>query len=202
MLTAEDQLWGLRQAGRKLERYVDEFIELVPLLNWPDASLGACFQLGLDSETIRFVEKEVQSRCPVSAETRHITPAHHTSTYHSNSPNHLTSPNHLHPIYSSMVFLSPAPSAAPPRLPSAKKFPPPVAATANLPPFAALASPPPKSMASRQQRIRQARLPRISSRRRSRPPLARRQRMWLACLPQRVSVGFISIQFEFPSFES
>ncbi len=32
---------------------MEEFIELVHQLNWPDASLGACFQLGLDSETIR-----------------------------------------------------------------------------------------------------------------------------------------------------
>ncbi len=122
MLTAEDKLWGLRQAGRKLERYVEDFIELVHQLSWPDAALVACFQLGLDSETIHCelpvyefplvelinlilflnrsnfvveVKEEFQSRCPVPSETRHVPPAHHTPgtpTYRANGPNRLPSP--------------------------------------------------------------------------------------------------------------
>ncbi len=47
------KLWGLRQAGQKLERCVEDFLKLVNQLSWPDTSLGACFQLGLDSETIQ-----------------------------------------------------------------------------------------------------------------------------------------------------
>ncbi len=49
---AEDQLWCLRQGGRPLEGYVEEFIELSYLVSWPDSSLCACFQLGLDENTI------------------------------------------------------------------------------------------------------------------------------------------------------
>ncbi|KAL0193409.1 hypothetical protein M9458_011705, partial [Cirrhinus mrigala] len=52
-MTAEDKLWGLRQAGRRLERYVEEFLELANQLSWHNAALGACFQLGLDHKTIR-----------------------------------------------------------------------------------------------------------------------------------------------------
>ncbi len=53
MRMAEDKLWGLRQAVRKLERYIKDFLELVPQLSWLDVALSAAFQLGLDSETIR-----------------------------------------------------------------------------------------------------------------------------------------------------
>ncbi len=50
---AEDQLWCLRQGGRPLERYVEEFLKISHRVSWQDASLGACFQLGLDEETFR-----------------------------------------------------------------------------------------------------------------------------------------------------
>ncbi len=53
MTTAEDALWGLRQGGLKLERYVEEFLELSNRVSWHDTALGACFHLGLDDETIR-----------------------------------------------------------------------------------------------------------------------------------------------------
>ncbi|KAL0195021.1 hypothetical protein M9458_008593, partial [Cirrhinus mrigala] len=53
MTEAEDPLLGLRQGGWRLEWYVEEFLELANQLNWHDAALGACFQLGLDNETIR-----------------------------------------------------------------------------------------------------------------------------------------------------
>lgn len=35
------------------EWYVEDFFELANQLSWHDAALGACFQLGLDNETIR-----------------------------------------------------------------------------------------------------------------------------------------------------
>ncbi len=41
------------QGGRPLERYVEEFLELSYRVSWHDAALGACFQLGLDENTIR-----------------------------------------------------------------------------------------------------------------------------------------------------
>jgi len=50
---AEDRLWSLRQSGRPLERYVEEFSELSCQVGWPDASLSACFLMGLDEDTIR-----------------------------------------------------------------------------------------------------------------------------------------------------
>ncbi|KAI2646373.1 Streptococcal surface protein A [Labeo rohita] len=53
MSWAEEALWRLRQGGRELERYVEEFIELSHQVGWHEASLGAVFVLGLDDETIR-----------------------------------------------------------------------------------------------------------------------------------------------------
>ncbi len=104
MLTAEDKLWELRQVGRKLQRYVEDFLKIVHQLSWPDAALGACFLLGLDSDTIRceltvsdfplialihlilylngynFEVEELkegfQSCCPDPSEARHVPPAH------------------------------------------------------------------------------------------------------------------------------
>ncbi|ROL46425.1 hypothetical protein DPX16_0248 [Anabarilius grahami] len=95
-LTAGDRLIGLLQVGRSLERYVEEFVELAFLTNWPDASLIALFLDGLDDDTIRldepdyhfslsetinlilclngskFLVEEVQDKClsPVRPETR------------------------------------------------------------------------------------------------------------------------------------
>ncbi|ROL40947.1 hypothetical protein DPX16_11397 [Anabarilius grahami] len=54
--TALDRPCGFRQDGRSLERYVEEFVELAYLVNWPDACLNVCFLAGLDEDTIRFKE--------------------------------------------------------------------------------------------------------------------------------------------------
>ncbi|XP_058639553.1 uncharacterized protein LOC131544989 [Onychostoma macrolepis] len=103
-MTAEERLWGLRQAGRRLEQYVEDFCELVHQLNWRDAALGACFLMGLDDDTIRcdlpssefplielinlvlflngseFEVHEVKDPCksrrPAHSESRRIAPAH------------------------------------------------------------------------------------------------------------------------------
>ncbi|ROL48790.1 hypothetical protein DPX16_23440 [Anabarilius grahami] len=53
-VSAEDRLRTLRQDGRPLERYVEEFSELSYLLNWPDAPLNGCFLMGLDKDMIRY----------------------------------------------------------------------------------------------------------------------------------------------------
>ncbi len=37
MTVSEDALWGLRQAGRRLERYVEEFLEQIDLVLFPPA---------------------------------------------------------------------------------------------------------------------------------------------------------------------
>ncbi|XP_073701254.1 interleukin-1 receptor type 1 [Garra rufa] len=52
MSRAEEKLRRLRQGGRELERYVEDFLELSHQVGWPDASLGAVFIMGLDDETI------------------------------------------------------------------------------------------------------------------------------------------------------
>ncbi|KAI2647248.1 Titin [Labeo rohita] len=52
-MMAEKVVWGLCQGSRRLERYVEEFLKLANQLNWHNAALGVCFQLGLDNETIR-----------------------------------------------------------------------------------------------------------------------------------------------------
>ncbi len=53
MTSAEDALCGLRQGGLRLERYVEEFLEISNRMSWHEAALGACFLLGLDDEVIR-----------------------------------------------------------------------------------------------------------------------------------------------------
>ncbi len=143
MTAAEDKLWGLRQAGRKLERYVEDFLELVNQLSLPDAALGACFQLGLDSETIRCelpvcdyplielinlvlflnnsnfeVEEMFQSRRPAPSGARRVSLAHPTPgtpTYSTNGSDRLPSPKHPWKLQSSTIVLSssPPPPAAP-----------------------------------------------------------------------------------------
>ncbi|ROL48235.1 hypothetical protein DPX16_5629 [Anabarilius grahami] len=55
-LQAEDRLCRLRQSGRPLERYVEEFLEVSYLVGWPDASLNAVFLMGLDKDIIRYSE--------------------------------------------------------------------------------------------------------------------------------------------------
>ncbi|KAL0194527.1 hypothetical protein M9458_008099, partial [Cirrhinus mrigala] len=52
-MNPDAKLWCLRQGGRKLERYVEEFLELANQLSWHDAALGACFLMGLDEDIIR-----------------------------------------------------------------------------------------------------------------------------------------------------
>ncbi len=37
MTVSEDALWDLRQAGRRLERYVEEFLEQIDLVLFPPA---------------------------------------------------------------------------------------------------------------------------------------------------------------------
>ncbi|KAL0162266.1 hypothetical protein M9458_041662 [Cirrhinus mrigala] len=104
MTEAEDALVGLWQGGRRLERYVEDFLELTNQLNWHDAALGACFQLGLDNKTIHCdlpvceyplielinlilylkgsnfeveeIREDYKSRHPEPSGTRRIMPAH------------------------------------------------------------------------------------------------------------------------------
>ncbi|ROL48343.1 hypothetical protein DPX16_21829 [Anabarilius grahami] len=56
--SARNRLIGLLQDDRSLERYVEEFVELAFLTNWPDACLNAIFLEGLDESTIRFDEPD------------------------------------------------------------------------------------------------------------------------------------------------
>ncbi len=53
MTSAEDALWRLWQGGLRLERYVEEFLEISNRMSWHEAALDACFLLGLDDEVIR-----------------------------------------------------------------------------------------------------------------------------------------------------
>ncbi|KAL0182517.1 hypothetical protein M9458_021892, partial [Cirrhinus mrigala] len=52
-MNAEEAVTRLRQGGRSLERYVEDFLEVANQLSWHDAALGFCFQMGLDEDTIR-----------------------------------------------------------------------------------------------------------------------------------------------------
>ncbi len=97
MTVAEDALWGLRQDGRWLERYVEDFLEQIDLDIFPSAP----------------------------ARRRRISPAHPrpwTSTYRPNCSDRL--PNSQHPLIlqsSTCVFSPVPPTAAHSRLPFVAK---------------------------------------------------------------------------------
>ncbi len=52
MTAVENKLWGLRQGGLRLERYVKVFLDLSNQVSSHDAALGVCFQLGLNDKNI------------------------------------------------------------------------------------------------------------------------------------------------------
>ncbi len=136
MTSAEDALWGLRQSGLRLERYVEEFLELSNRVSWHETALGACFLLGLDDEVIRCdlpvsdfplielinlvfflngsdeeVEEIPRPHHPTPAGTRRISPAHptpRTSAYLSNG-SRLPNPKDPPCLLSSSILLSPEP---------------------------------------------------------------------------------------------
>ncbi len=144
MTSAEDGLCGLRQGGRWLERYVEEFLELSNRVSWHVAALGACFLLGLDDEVIRCdlpvgdfplielinlifflngsdeeVEEIPRPHHPTPAGTRCISPAHPTPRHSAYLSNGSRLPNPKDPpcLLSSSILLSPEPP------PSAKPSP-------------------------------------------------------------------------------
>ncbi|XP_067243657.1 uncharacterized protein [Chanodichthys erythropterus] len=55
-LKADERLCLLRQSGRPLERYVEEFLEVSYLVSWTDACLNAVFLMGLDKDVICYNE--------------------------------------------------------------------------------------------------------------------------------------------------
>ncbi len=127
---------------------MEDFLELANQLSWHDAALGACFQLGLDNETIRCdfptynyslielinlilflnnskfeVEEIFQSRHPAPSEARRVWPAHPmpgTSTYRTNGSDRLPSPKHPLILQSPTIILRPEPPPSSARSSSAR----------------------------------------------------------------------------------
>ncbi len=167
MTSVEDALWDLRQGGQRLECYVEDFLELSNWVSWHNATLGVCFQLGLDDETIRCdlsvcdfpllelitvilffncsklevkeIKETSKSRSPDPAGTRRISPAHPTPR----TSTYLTNGSYPHILQSSTLVLSPeTPSAVHSRPPSAAKSSLPPSVTHSRPPSATHPSPP------------------------------------------------------------
>ncbi len=110
-VTHEDALWGLRQAGRRLERYVEDFIELIELI----------LSLPL------LLENAGSPQLTPCREPPHTAPMARRACPNPNTP-------------CSISVLSPeSPSAAHSSQPFAWKYRPPSAATSS-PPFAMKAS--------------------------------------------------------------
>ncbi len=173
MTSAEDALCGLRQGGLRLERYVEEFLEISNRMSWHEAALGACFLLGLDDEIIRCdlpvsdfplielinlilflngsddeVEEIPLPRHPTPAGTRRVSPAHptpRTSAYLSNGSYRL--PNHKDPpcLRSSFILLSPEPPSSAKPSPRAVALSSPVPALPERPQVTALPKRPQES---------------------------------------------------------
>ncbi|ROJ13830.1 hypothetical protein DPX16_19705 [Anabarilius grahami] len=55
-LKVDERLCRLRQGGRPLERYVEEFLEVSNLVSWTDACINVVFLMGLDRDVIRYNE--------------------------------------------------------------------------------------------------------------------------------------------------
>ncbi|ROL50844.1 Opioid growth factor receptor [Anabarilius grahami] len=115
-LKADERLCRLRQGGRPLERYVEEFLEVSNLVSWTDACINVVFLMGLDKDVIRYNEpacnfslvdslnsilllngsnfevdeiQKNQSPCPAPSATYRASPAHLTPepcTYRFNGP--------------------------------------------------------------------------------------------------------------------
>ncbi|ROL42311.1 hypothetical protein DPX16_8190 [Anabarilius grahami] len=69
-ILAEDRLWGLRQNGCLLKRYVEEFLELSYEVSCPETSLCVYFWMGLDKDTIRMDIGTIRIACNIG--TIHI----------------------------------------------------------------------------------------------------------------------------------
>ncbi|XP_016394250.1 interferon-induced GTP-binding protein Mx-like [Sinocyclocheilus rhinocerous] len=91
---AKDQ----RQDGQRLERYVEEFLELANQVSWHDAAL------------VEEIKAQSKSRRPAPSGTRRVSPAHlppGTPTFRANSSDHLRNPQNPRVIRSSTIVLSP-----------------------------------------------------------------------------------------------
>ncbi|ROL45267.1 hypothetical protein DPX16_17878 [Anabarilius grahami] len=155
-LKADERLCRLRQGGRPLERYVEEFLEVSNLVSWTDACINVVFLMGLDKDVIRYNEpacnfslvdslnsilllngsnfevdeiQKNQSPCPAPSATYRASPAHLTPepcTYRFNGPAYAWPPVATKPS---------APAAAEPSGPAYSW--PPVAAKPSAPAAAA-----------------------------------------------------------------
>ncbi|KAL0203391.1 hypothetical protein M9458_001409 [Cirrhinus mrigala] len=66
MLWAEEFLFNIQQAERPLERYVEEFLSVVHLVSWSDATINVCFQMGLNDDKLFSLITPDDCRKPVA----------------------------------------------------------------------------------------------------------------------------------------
>ncbi|KAL0181845.1 hypothetical protein M9458_021220, partial [Cirrhinus mrigala] len=140
MLWAEDFLFNIQQAERPLEHYVEEFLSVVHLVSWSDATINTCFQMGLNddrlfcsitpddcrkpvAEIINYVLALCNSNYYVDVEDSTLppickhaaAPAHHQPESSTCCSNELapSGPPSLNPVlHSSSLILSPEPAAS------------------------------------------------------------------------------------------
>ncbi|KAL0150156.1 hypothetical protein M9458_054583 [Cirrhinus mrigala] len=130
-MKAEEALWGLRQGGRKLERYVEEFLELANQLSWHDAALGA-----QSIAIFPFVKEDYMSRRPAPSGARRVVSAHTTPgapTSRTKGSDRLPRPKRTPLVQGSICFLSPAAARSKPPEPAARSWTPAVAPRSSQP---------------------------------------------------------------------
>ncbi|KAL0172999.1 hypothetical protein M9458_033310, partial [Cirrhinus mrigala] len=150
MLWAEDFLFNIQQVERPLEHYVEEFLSVVHLVSWTDATINACFQMGPNddrlfhsitpddcrkpvAEFINYVLALCNSNYYVDVEDSTLppickhaaAPAHHqpaSSTCCSNEHTPSGPPSLTAILHSSSLILSPEPAASSRTLASARSW--------------------------------------------------------------------------------
>ncbi|KAL0150360.1 hypothetical protein M9458_054362 [Cirrhinus mrigala] len=120
MLWAEDFLFNIQQAERPLEHYVEEFLSVVHLVSWSDATVNACFQMGLNDDKLFNLITPDDCRKPVAEFINHVLALCHSEFFVDVEDSHLppickhaAAPAHHQPASSTCRSNEPAPSGPP-----------------------------------------------------------------------------------------
>ncbi|KAL0147474.1 hypothetical protein M9458_057214 [Cirrhinus mrigala] len=120
MLWAEDFLFNIQQAERLLEHYVEEFLSVVHLVSWSDATINTCFQIGLNDDKLFNLITPEDCRKPVAEFINHVLALCHSEFFVDVEDSHLppickhaAAPAHHQPASSTCGSNEPTPSGPP-----------------------------------------------------------------------------------------
>ncbi|KAL0148890.1 hypothetical protein M9458_055805 [Cirrhinus mrigala] len=120
MFRAEEKIMNIRRAGRPLEQYVEEFLDVCHLVSWNDPMINTCFLMGLNDDQLQ-CSISFEDRCKPVAEFINLVLARSHSNFYvdvedSNLPpirKHAAAPTHHQPASSTYCSDEPALSGHP-----------------------------------------------------------------------------------------